>query len=197
MLPQGSEPLVLADGTKINPVDGTILVDEPFVEVPNTEAIQREIVASRMMISDLPLPPKQMNTLSVILTYSLQGISDYDIAVLLFVDEQRIKLIKESDPYRELQTIIIKNITENDLSNVRGLFVQHSRNAANVMFDVLNDDDVTVTTKMIAAKDVLDRAGHRPADVIEHRIRMEGGLTIEYVDKKDDLPHIDIIPEEM
>jgi hypothetical protein len=31
--------------------------------------------------------------------------------------------------------------------------------------------------------DVLDRAGHRPADVVEHRVRMEGALTIEFIEK--------------
>jgi hypothetical protein len=48
---------------------------------------------------------------------------------------------------------------------------------------------------MTAAKDVLDRAGQRPVDIIEHRHKMEGGLTIEYVDKKDDIPTIDITPD--
>jgi hypothetical protein len=60
---------------------------------------------------------------------------------------------------------------------------------------VLDDDDVGVLTKMTAAKDVLDRAGQRPVDIIEHRHKMEGGLTIEYVDKKDDIPTIDITPD--
>ena len=53
-----------------------------------------------------------------------------------------------------------------------------------------------VGTRMAAAKDVLDRAGHRPADVIEHKHSLEGGLTIEYIDHKDEIPTIDITPNE-
>ena len=53
-------------------------------------------------------------------------------------------------------------------------------------------DSDNETTRMSAAKDVLDRAGQRPADVIEHKHKMEGGLTIEYVEKKDDIPTINI-----
>jgi hypothetical protein len=195
MLPQGTEPLVLADGTKINPINGKIVSDEPYVKVPNTEELKREITTARMRLSDLPAPPKQMNTISVILSYSLQGISDYDISMILSISEDAVLNIKKTDVYREVQANIIKSITESDLSDVRSLFVQKSRTAAQVMFDVLDDDDVGVLTKMTAAKDVLDRAGQRPVDIIEHRHKMEGGLTIEYVDKKDDIPTIDITPD--
>jgi hypothetical protein len=195
MLPQGTEPLVLADGTKISPINGKIVSDEPYVKVPNTEELKREITTARMRLSDLPAPPKQMNTISVILSYSLQGISDYDISMILSISEDAVLNIKKTDVYREVQANIIKSITESDLSDVRSLFVQKSRTAAQVMFDVLDDADVGVLTKMTAAKDVLDRAGQRPVDIIEHRHKMEGGLTIEYVDKKDDIPTIDITPD--
>ena len=196
MLPQGTEPLVLADGTKINPLNGEKIVDEVFVKVPNTSDIKREIVAARKRVADLPVPPEQMNTLSVILSYSLFGISDEDISLTLSIPLEQIVTIKGSDTYVGLQQTILTNIVESDLSDVRGLFVQKSRSAAQVMFDVVDNPDVGVNTKMTAAKDILDRAGQRPVDVVEHRHKMEGGLTIEYVDKKDDIPTIDITPDE-
>ena len=80
MLPQGTEPLVLADGSKINPVNGSIIQEQVLIEVPNTEEIKREIIASKKRISDLPVPTAQMNTLSVIISYTLFGISDVDIS---------------------------------------------------------------------------------------------------------------------
>jgi hypothetical protein len=195
MLPQGTEPLVLADGTKINPIDGTIVINEVLVEVPNTEQIKREIVASRKRIADLPVPPNQMNTISVILSYSLFGISDGDISNVLAIPLNQIEIIKSSDVYINLQDQFVKNILESDLSDVRGMFVQQSRNAANTMFDLMSSNNEA--TRGVAAKDVLDRAGQRPVDVIEHRHKMEGGLTIEYIEKKDDIPIIDITPKEM
>ena len=195
MLPQGIEPLVLADGTVINPVDGTIVIDEALVEVPNTEQIKREIVASRKRISDLPVPPAQMNTISVIISYSLFGINDEDISTTLFIPLEQVTAIKKSDSYVNLQEQFLKTILESDLSSVRGMFVQKSKLAADRMFSLLNSNNEA--TQMVAAKDVLDRAGHRPVDVIEHRHKMEGGLTIEYVEKKDDVPMIDVTPKEM
>ena len=197
MLPQGTEPLVLADGTRINPIDGAVIEEEVLVEVPNTEQIKREIVASRKRISDLPVPPGQMNTLSVVISYSLFGISDEDISSASLIPLEQLQTIKSSDEYTNLQGQFIKNILESDLSDVRGLFVERSRSAANLMIDTLENNEVGLGTRLGVAKDVLDRAGHRPADIIEHRHKMEGGLTIEYVEKKDDIPTIDITPKEM
>tara|TARA_R110000751_G_scaffold12777_1_gene43775 strand:+ start:79 stop:657 length:579 start_codon:yes stop_codon:yes gene_type:complete len=190
VLVDGTEPLVLADGTKIDPEDGTVVQEPYLVPVPNTEEIKREIVASRKRIADLPVPPDQMNTLSVIISYSLFGITDEDISNTLFIPLKQLQTIKSSDDYKGLNATFLKNIVESDLSNVRGLFVQKSHTAAQTMFDLLGSNNEA--TRGSAAKDILDRAGQRPVDVVEHRMKMEGGLTIEYVEKKDDLPTIDV-----
>jgi len=190
MLPIGSEPLVLADGTRINPENGIPIPSEVLIEVPNTEDIKREIVASRKRISDLPVPPNQMNTISVVLSYTLFGISEEDISYTLPMPLEQVQSIKNSDAYRELQDIFVENIIESDLSDVRGMFVQKSRSAADVMFGLMESENEA--TRGSAAKDILDRSGQRPVDVVEHRHKMEGGLTIEYVEKKTDLPTIEM-----
>jgi|TARA_R110000868_G_scaffold349583_1_gene610911 hypothetical protein len=196
MLPNGSEPLVLADGTRIDPMNGSVVLDEILVEVPNTEEIKKEIVAARKRISDLPVPPSQMNTLSIILSYSLFGLSDNDISFVTALSSDEIESIKISDVYIELRKTLVQNILNSDANDVRGLFVQHSQAAAGVMFNAMIDQANGVGTRMAAAKDVLDRAGHRPADVIEHKHSLEGGLTIEYIDNKDEIPTIDITPKD-
>jgi hypothetical protein len=192
MLPNGTEPLVLADGTVIDPETGVVVQEEILVEVPNTADIKREITASRKRIGDLPVPPNQMNTLSIIISYSMFGINDADIGNILHIPTKQVDSIKQSDVYRELQSTLIKNITESDLSDVRGMFVQKSRAAANTMFELMSS--TSESTRGSAAKDILDRAGQRPVDVVEHRHKMSGGLTIEYVEKKDDIPTIDVTP---
>ena len=190
MLPVGTEPLVLADGTQIDPRSGVVIQEEPLVEVPNAADIKREIVASRKRIADLPVPPKQMNTLSVIISYSIFGINDGDISNVLAIPLAQLVAIKSSDAYKDLQSSLLANIIESDQSDVRGLFVQKSRRAADKVFSLLESE--SEATRMVAAKDVLDRAGQRPADVVEHRHMMEGGLTIKYVEEKDDIPTIDM-----
>ncbi len=191
MLPNGTDPLILADGTMINPEDGSVVKDEPdevIVEVPNNEELQREIVAARVRLHDLPAPPQQMNSLSVVLSYSLFGVSNEDIATVLHITPEHVASIKSSEIYLTLQNQIVDNIVKSDQDAVRNMFAAQSIRAANRMNGLLDSDSENI--QLQAAKDILDRGGHRPADVIEHRHKHEGGLTIQYVesDRAKDIP---------
>ena len=195
-LPIGTEPLVLADGTKINPLDGKILKDDILVEVPNTREIQRDIVAARKRIADLPLPTEQMNTLSLVMAYSVFGLSDKDIGNVLSLSQEQIHNIKMNNVYNELQQNLVQSIIHSDTTEVRDLFVLNSKTSAQLFVDTVNDSEMGIGTRLSAANNILDRAGHRPADIVEHRHKVEGGLRIEYVKKEEqDIPTIDITPE--
>ena len=195
-LPIGTEPLVLADGTKINPLDGKILKDDILVEVPNTREIQRDIVAARKRIADLPLPTEQMNTLSLVMAYSVFGLSDKDIGSVLSLTEEQVHNIKMNNVYNELQQNLVQSIIHSDTTEVRDLFVLNSKTSAQLFVDTVNDSEMGIGTRLSAANNILDRAGHRPADIVEHRHKVEGGLRIEYVKKEEqDIPTIDITPE--
>jgi len=195
-LPIGTEPLVLADGTKINPLDGKILKDDILVEVPNTREIQRDIVAARKRIADLPLPTEQMNTLSLVMAYSVFGLSDKDIGNVLGLPQEQIHNIKMNNVYNELQQNLVQSIIHSDTTEVRDLFVLNSKTSAQLFVDTVNDSEMGIGTRLSAANNILDRAGHRPADIVEHRHKVEGGLRIEYVKKEEqDIPTIDITPE--
>lgn len=195
-LPIGTEPLVLADGTKINPLDGKILKDDILVEVPNTREIQRDIVAARKRIADLPLPPEQMNTLSLVMAYTVFGLSDKDIGGVLSISEDQVHNIKMNDVYNELQRNLVQSIIHSDAAEVRDLFVLNSKTSAQLFIDTVRDPEMGIGTRLSAANNILDRAGHRPADIVEHRHKVEGGLRIEYVKKEEqDIPTIDVTPE--
>jgi|TARA_R110002012_G_scaffold140584_1_gene298217 hypothetical protein len=195
-LPIGTEPLVLADGTKINPLDGKILKDDILVEVPNTREIQRDIVAARKRIADLPLPPEQMNTLSLVMAYTVFGLSDKDIASVLSISENQVHNIKMNNVYNELQQNLVQSIIHSDATEVRDLFVLNSKTSAQLFIDTVKDPEMGIGTRLSAANNILDRAGHRPADIVEHRHKVEGGLRIEYVKKEEqDIPTIDVTPE--
>jgi hypothetical protein len=195
-LPIGTEPLVLADGTKINPLDGKILKDDILVEVPNTREIQRDIVAARKRIADLPLPPEQMNTLSLVMAYTVFGLSDKDIGSVLSLSGDQVHNIKMNDVYNELQRNLVQSIIHSDAAEVRDLFVLNSKTSAQLFIDTVRDPEMGIGTRLSAANNILDRAGHRPADIVEHRHKVEGGLRIEYVKKEEqDIPTIDVTPE--
>ena len=199
-LPIGTEPLKLADGTLINPISGAVIsaIDSIVTEVPNMEDMQRDIVASRKRIHDLPVPPKQMNTISLVLMYSLFGLDQKDIANILSINIEQLQNIKMNDAYTTMSETIVNTIVESDTSSIRDMFAMHSRSSAKLMVDTVNNNEMGITTRMTAANNILDRAGHRPADIIEHRHKIEGGLTIEYIkNEEQNIPTIDITPNEV
>jgi len=190
-LPQGTEPLILADGTKINPLNGGVLTsrNEVVVEVPTNRELQHNIVNARKRIADLPVPPDQMNTLSLVLSYTLFGLGDRDIAAILSVDVEQIQNIKMNDAYNEIKENMIATIVDSDSIQVRDMFALNSINSAKLLVDTVNDPELGHVTRMTAANNILDRAGHRPADVIEHKHKIEGGLTIKHIRKEEqDIP---------
>ncbi len=199
-LPLGTEPLQLADGTMINPVSGAVMsaIDSIVTEVPNTEEMQRDIVASRKRIHDLPVPPKQMNTLSLVLMYSLFGLDNSDISNILSIDIEQLQNIKMNDAYNTLSTQIVNTIVESDTNSIRDMFAMNSRRSAQLFVDTVANPEMGITTRMTAANNILDRAGHRAADIVEHRHKVEGGLTIEYIkNDEQNIPTIDITPQEV
>jgi len=193
-----TETLTLADGTVLSKSNGLPIPQESeYVEIPSHTEIQRDIVVTKKRLMDLPLPPDKMNVISVVLMYSVMGIDEHDIAITLKVDEDVIRNIKMSDVYSTIKQELIDGLVENDLENVRTMFIDHSVGAARKMVEHMYSSNEA--TSMSAAKDILDRAGHRPTDIVEHRHKMEGGLTIRYVDKTGDkdIPTIDITPEQI
>jgi hypothetical protein len=188
-------PLVLADGTNINPLDGSIVQDkqeEKYIEVPNYTDVQRHIVASHTRIADFPVPPKQMTSIGIILFYSMLGVTDHEINGITGLSEEQIGRIRMSDNYSEIQRTFLDHIVEHDIENVRSMFVEGSRVAASTMISLMKNSE-SERIQMDAAKDVLDRAGHRPVDVVEHQHKVDGGLVIKIVkpDSLDDLPVIE------
>lgn len=184
-------PLVLADGTKINPVDGTIIEDAPvLVEVPsNTEAVQL-VTKTRRRIADLPDIPQRMHVVGAVLAYKLFGLDETEIALATGMTEDQVGRIIVSDAYSQLHAKAVEGILQADSENVRNLFAQGARAAAQ---NVVRLAQANNALGFRAAKDVLDRAGMRPADVVEHRHRMDGELHIVHIrrDKQDEIPIIE------
>lgn len=191
------DSLTLADGTIIDKVDGSILSDpeDDYVPVPSNIEIQRDIVSARKRLTDLPLPPEKMNSVSVILVYSIMGVTEEDIATVMNISEEIVRNVKMSEAYSTIKQEFIDNLIDTDLDNVRNMFMEGSVSAAQRIKDMVMSRNEA--TALAASKDILDRAGHRPNDVVEHRHKVEGGLTIEVVRRTDhdELPTIDVTPE--
>jgi len=187
-----NEPLKLADGSLVFP--GGRMVrggGEEFVEIPTHREAQRVITATRRKVSDLPEVPKTMNAIGAVLSYTLFGLDDEEIAIATGFTTDQIGRIKVSDPYTSMHEVVVRTILDSETDVVRELLAKNARGAAEVMVDSLQAG--SRADRMAAAKDILDRSGHRPADVVEHRHRVDGGLVIEYVKRGEEkVPTIDM-----
>ena len=194
-LPSETEPLILADGTKIDPTTGKVIKDvAQFIEIPsNTEA--RQIVSKvRRNVAELPEVPKRMNTIGIIVAYTLFGLSDNDIAIALEISIEQVKNIKALDAFDEMMNGIVNGIIDAEGEDLRDLIKQNARTALGKVVELMHSESDAIALN--ASKDVLDRAGHRPADVVEHRHQVEGGLQIEYIkrDESQRVPLLDVTP---
>jgi len=191
-LPTQYEPLRLADGRVVYP--GGDLADAR-TPMPSTEEEKTETrVITRRTESDLPAPARQMNAVAVVLSYTLFGLDDDAICSTSGLGPKQVAQIKQTDSYRQLYDAIVRAVLDSETDVVRELLSKNAKRAARTMVDAL--DAGTRADRMAAARDILDRSGHRPADVVEHRHRMDGGLVIEVV-KRDDgklLPTIEVEP---
>lgn len=198
-LPVGNEPLVLADGTEIDCNTGRVKRDEAskFISVPSPSEAQKIIARTRRTVADLPLPPQQLSGVALVAFYTLFGLNPQDISIALDgkLSVEQIENIRELDAYKEFIESAKANILHTEQNVVRELFEQNAVVAASKIIGLATSENDVLAFK--ASQDVLDRAGHRPADIVEHRHKMEDALHI-VVTKKDEtqsLPMIDITPE--
>lgn len=189
-LPNQHEPLRLADGRVVYP--GGDVVDERAARRIDVEEQRILPARTRRKASDLPAPPGQMNTIAAVLAYSLFGLDDEEMVSVLHIGGAVISRIRASDAYKQMYDAVVRSALDQETEAVRDIITKNAKRAALTVVDSL--DAGSRADRMVAARDILDRSGLRPNDVIEHRHRMDGGLTIEII-KRDDaqaIPTIDM-----
>lgn len=184
--------IVLADGRKISANGKEIKPKAAMVNIPANSEAQKLVIKANRRIADLPALPERMNGSSVVLAYSLFGLADQEIAVATGLTVEQIEIIREHDSYQTMMEELRKNVIAADQDIIRKTIHEHTANAVNKVVTLMDSDDDKTALK--AAQDVMDRAGYRPADIIEHRHKMEGTLRILHVEKKstNNLPVIDV-----
>lgn len=190
-LPEPGTPLKLADGTEIDPTTGKIVGANSYIKVPSTRELKENYAIIQRRLVDLPLPPQKMNGISIILTYKMIGLSNSEIATATGISEEQVGQIIISDAFVELRQMVLENINAADADTIRTSMKHNALMGVQKLAELINSNDDAIA--LSASKDALDRDGYRPADVVEHRHKMEGGLTIEVIrrDHSKETPTID------
>jgi hypothetical protein len=186
------EYIELADGTRVSTASGEVIRDKKPQKgyTPNAPTHSNELISTRL--SDLPLEAKRMNGVAALIVYRLLGMPDHDIAEALGIDVDQVKQISNAQVFNDLYSKINAQVLDRSSNDLRIAIAAMSRDALNKVYEVMTEGDDKNALK--AAQDILDRAGHRPADVVMHQHHMSGGLKIEYIERKkeNDLPIIEM-----
>ncbi len=163
-----------------------------FVEIPNARRTQEAVANIRKTLAELPLPAKAMNAVSTVLTYTLIGISDAEISEATGLSLEQIERIKLGEAYTKLHADVVQSVLDEDSDDVKTLLAAHAKKAANRVVELATSAEEAIA--LSAAKDILDRAGHRPADKLV--VTGLDELRIVHVVRDSAPPTIDITPEE-
>lgn len=171
--------VTLANGKVVEKVEP---LNKSAVIMKNSAQLQYEDAKVRRKLTDLP-EVSNMNVLSQIMCYDLFGLSIQDIATITKLTEQNVRTVLMSYDYGEFKKKMLASITETDRDNVRDFIAANSKKAAEKVLEIMECGNPKYA--LPAAQDVLDRAGHRPVDVVEHRSKMDNELRILFVSKNE------------
>ena len=180
-----NEPLRLADGRIVDPATGKVSRIETLQPVPRNSDLKMRHDAIQRRLSDLPLPVERMHGISIILCYKMFGLSEEDIAAATGLGVDQVTAIMMSDAFTKLQSTVVENIKDQDSDDIRVAIHANARKAVAVAAELLQDGSEGAQVAVL--KDMLDRDGYRPADVVEHKHKMEGGLRVEIVRKQENV----------
>jgi hypothetical protein len=173
--------ILLDNGKLCKKIDKTNSLN--VVKVKTNKQLQEEDARVRHRIDELPLQDNKMNTISVIISYYLFGLSLNDISIITKIPIEQINNIVMLPAFNEMCQKITTSILESDQNNVRDFIQQQTKKASNKIVEIM--ETAAPKYALAAAQDILDRGGHRPIDVVEHINKMEGELRIVHIQKDE------------
>ena len=153
-----------------------------FTKIKTNTQLQYEEANVRKKLTDLP-EISNINIFSQILCYKMFGLSSQDIATITKIELQNVHNILMSQDFNDYETKMMESITKTEAENVREFISAKSKKAAEKILEIMDCDNPKFA--LSAAQDILDRAGHRPVDVVEHRNKMDSELRILYITKDE------------
>jgi hypothetical protein len=130
-------------------------------------------------LNDLPGDANSTKAIGLITALTLYGINDREISFICGTEMEKITTIKQSERYNDMLNGVIENVMRAQSDNIRALFVNNSKEAAEHIVSGLRSKNPEI--RHAASKEVLDRGGFRPVDVVEHRVRHENELKIVHI----------------
>lgn len=167
----------LADGTLIDPLTRAPLAPAPSAsesEVDSDGGSSSEVSSqepsapativplARRSLLDLTLNKQQMAFVNNVLVYTLWGLPDDEIAIQCSCTVPDVLTVRDLDEYRRMHDALLAGMRHAYTSSAHGIISENAVAAARVVVSGLRSKSARAAFD--AAKDILDRSGHRPAD---------------------------------
>jgi DNA-binding transcriptional MerR regulator len=143
---------------------------------------QRLVTTTRRKLADLPGTTEQLSMYGAIIAFTASGISDAEIAVALQIPQQQVAAIKQSGPYRAMESSVIEAAKAVAEAEVQRVLAEKEHKAAQRLTELVDSVDEKIA--LTAARDVLDRRGHTAAQRVDIRQQMENTFRIVVEDRR-------------
>jgi transposase len=169
-------------------VDGSIVQPSPAasferINVPSMREAQRLVANTRRKLIDLPGTPQQLTAYGAIIAYTASGISDAEIGVALGISAAQVAQIKSTPAYQSMEHSVIEAARKVAEHEVQKILASKETKAATRLTELVESVDEKVA--LTAARDVLDRRGHKPAEKVDVRQQMESTFRIVVEDRRN------------
>jgi len=162
-LAKAGDPLVAPNGDLLLEEDDDDL-GPSHLPLPSTSVPFKDYrTIQRRVLSDLRADVSMLNVASVVLSYTLQGISDTEIAEATKLQPEQITFIRESRIYSDMFENIMRELINANSEYIECRVSAYSGMALGNIADIASRTKNT-GYRLAASKDLLDRAGHRPQD---------------------------------
>lgn len=151
---------------------------------------------ARRSLLDLTLDPRQMAVVNNVLVYTLWGLPDDEIATVCNCTTADVHVVRQLPEYTRMHDALVAGMRQSYTASAHGVISKSAVSAAHVV--VSNLRSASKRMQFDAARDILDRSGHRPADHSSINISLAKGaddaLVIRVVRDSDkpNIPTIDL-----
>lgn len=205
----------LADGTLIDPLTRAPLnvpsakkpsaerreqsepeTDDEEEDDDTDEAMGRMDVrpVHRRSLMEFALTAPQMAMINNVLVYTLYGLPDDEVALMCNCTVHNVHVVRDLDDYQRMYDALIDGLRAAYGATVQGILHDAAPVAARSIVKKMKNKSQDIS--MAAIKDVLDRAGHRPADRVEHTHMFGDGseLVIRVIreSEKEEIPTLEL-----
>lgn len=171
--------ITLPNGKKVEEVKN---IKKESTEIKTNLSIQLDEAKARRKLSDLP-DVSNISIYSQILCYEMYGLSTRDIALTIKITEEQVTTIRMSYEYNKYKTDFLKSIKETETEDVREFIAKSSKKAAEKIVNIMETGPVKFA--LDAAKDIMDRSGHRPSDIADLRSISDNELRVLVINKDE------------